>query len=36
VWGAVALTIIRGLPVMWDAMAFMRELDARRAGAKPS
>jgi CDP-diacylglycerol--glycerol-3-phosphate 3-phosphatidyltransferase len=36
VWGAVALTIIRGVPVMWDAMAFMRELDARKAGAKPS
>jgi hypothetical protein len=24
------------MPVMWDAMAFMRELDARKAGAKPS
>jgi len=34
VWGAVALTIVRGLPVVWDAMAFMRELDARKAGAK--
>lgn len=35
VWGAVVLTIVRGLPVLWDSLAYMRELDARKAGAKP-
>ena len=34
VWGAVALTVIRGLPVLWDALPYMRELDRRkRAGS---
>lgn len=33
VWGAVALTVVRGLPVLWDALPYMRELDRRkRAG----
>lgn len=27
VWGAVALTVIRGLPVVWDSIPFMREMD---------
>jgi CDP-diacylglycerol---glycerol-3-phosphate 3-phosphatidyltransferase len=31
VWAAVALTVIRGLPVMYDSLAFMRELDRRNA-----
>ena len=31
VWAAVALTVIRGLPVLWDAAAFLRELDRRDA-----
>jgi CDP-diacylglycerol--glycerol-3-phosphate 3-phosphatidyltransferase len=34
VWGAVALTVIRGLPVLYDSLAFMREIDRRNAGAK--
>lgn len=35
VWGAVALTVIRGLPVIWDALPYMRELDRRkRAGSE--
>lgn len=29
VWVAVALTVIRGLPVIWDAIPYMRELDRR-------
>jgi CDP-diacylglycerol--glycerol-3-phosphate 3-phosphatidyltransferase len=31
VWAAVVLTVIRGLPVMYDSLAFMRELDRRNA-----
>jgi CDP-diacylglycerol--glycerol-3-phosphate 3-phosphatidyltransferase len=34
VWGAVALTIIRGLPVIYDSLAYMRELDSRKAASK--
>jgi CDP-diacylglycerol--glycerol-3-phosphate 3-phosphatidyltransferase len=30
VWGAVTLTVIRGLPVLWDALPYMRELDRRK------
>lgn len=30
VWGAVFLTVIRGLPVIWDAIPYMRELDRRQ------
>jgi CDP-diacylglycerol--glycerol-3-phosphate 3-phosphatidyltransferase len=30
VWGAVALTVIRGLPVLWDAIPYMREIDRRK------
>lgn len=30
VWGAVALTVIRGLPVLWDSLPYMRELDRRK------
>lgn len=29
VWGAVFLTVIRGLPVLWDAIPYMREIDRR-------
>ncbi|HVL25686.1 MAG TPA: CDP-alcohol phosphatidyltransferase family protein [Thermomicrobiales bacterium] len=34
VWGAVALTVIRGLPVIYDSLAFMREIDRRQAEAR--
>jgi CDP-diacylglycerol--glycerol-3-phosphate 3-phosphatidyltransferase len=34
VWGAVALTVIRGIPVLWDALPYMRELDRRRREAE--
>lgn len=34
VWGAVALTVIRGLPVLWDALPYMRELDRRKREAE--
>ncbi len=30
VWMAVALTVIRGIPVVVDGLAYVRELDARR------
>lgn len=30
VWAAVALTVIRGLPVLWDAVPMMREVDKRK------
>lgn len=30
VWGAVVLTVVRGLPVLWDALPYMRELDRRK------
>lgn len=30
VWAAVALTVIRGLPVLWDAIPYMREMDRRQ------
>ena len=30
VWGAVALTVIRGLPVLWDAIPYMQEIDRRK------
>lgn len=42
VWAAVALTVIRALPVMYDSIALIRELDRRNAqpatseGATPS
>lgn len=32
VWGAVALTVIRGVPVIWDAIPYMREMDRRKPG----
>lgn len=34
--GAVVLTVVRGLPVIWDAIPFMRELDARERERKQS
>jgi CDP-diacylglycerol--glycerol-3-phosphate 3-phosphatidyltransferase len=36
VWGAVALTVIRGLPVLWDAIPYMRELDRRKRAESAS
>lgn len=33
VYGAIALTIIRGLPVVWDALPMMREMDRRKRAA---
>ena len=33
VYGAVALTVIRGLPVLWDALPMMREMDRRKREA---
>ena len=33
VYGAVALTVIRGLPVVWDALPMMREMDRRKREA---
>lgn len=36
VWLAVALTVIRGIPVIVDGLAYMRELDARNRGDKTS
>ena len=30
VWGAVGLTVIRGLPVLWDSIPYMREIDRRK------
>lgn len=30
VWCAVALTVIRGLPVIWDGIPMMREMDRRK------
>jgi CDP-diacylglycerol---glycerol-3-phosphate 3-phosphatidyltransferase len=35
VWIAVALTVIRGLPVIYDSLAYMRELDRRDATTQP-
>lgn len=35
VWGAVVLTVVRGLPVLWDAIPYMRELD-RQKRANPT
>lgn len=32
VWLAVALTVIRGIPVVIDGLAYVRELDARKRG----
>lgn len=31
VWSAVALTIVRAIPVIYDSMAFIRSLDQKRA-----
>lgn len=33
VWLAVALTVVRGLPVIWDAIPMMREMDRRKRAA---
>lgn len=30
VWGAVVLTVVRGVPVVWDAIPYMREMDRRK------
>lgn len=30
VWSAVALTVVRGLPVIYDSLAYMRELDRKQ------
>lgn len=36
VWGAVALTVVRGVPVIWDAVPYMREMDRqKRASSTP-
>lgn len=35
VWLAVALTVIRGIPVIIDGIAYMRELDARKKSGNP-
>ncbi len=32
--GAVILTIVRGLPVVWDALPMMREMDRRKRAAE--
>ncbi|HEU0165286.1 MAG TPA: CDP-alcohol phosphatidyltransferase family protein [Thermomicrobiales bacterium] len=34
VWAAVALTVIRGLPVIYDSLAYIREVDRRDGGPK--
>lgn len=36
VWAAVALTVIRGIPVIVDGIAYIRELDARDKAGKIS
>lgn len=36
VWAAVALTVIRGIPVVVDGLTYVRELDARNRVAKKS
>lgn len=34
VWSAVALTVIRGVPVIWDSLAYMREIDRNQRASE--